>query len=168
MAERSNAAVLKTVDGQLSGGSNPSLSAIPKRRGTVVPRRLGIYGRRERDSRGDKPNARPSTRAFGAGRQAPTCRLDQPSGLSIVRAAQGADPSRIDGVPMSMRHAVQTSTLVPRHRRAPKGCLFSVAERAGRTPAGFAPREASICTTKSGTSRLRLQSDPSCNLNQTP
>ena len=27
MAERSNAAVLKTVDGQLSGGSNPSLSA---------------------------------------------------------------------------------------------------------------------------------------------
>ncbi len=28
MAERSNAAVLKTVDGQLSGGSNPSLSAI--------------------------------------------------------------------------------------------------------------------------------------------
>ena len=28
MAERSNAAVLKTVDGQLSGGSNPSLCAI--------------------------------------------------------------------------------------------------------------------------------------------
>ncbi len=27
MAERSNAAVLKTVDGQLSGGSNPSLCA---------------------------------------------------------------------------------------------------------------------------------------------
>ena len=27
MAERSNAAVLKTVDGQPSGGSNPSLSA---------------------------------------------------------------------------------------------------------------------------------------------
>jgi putative endonuclease len=27
MAERSNAAVLKTVEGQLSGGSNPSLSA---------------------------------------------------------------------------------------------------------------------------------------------
>ena len=31
MAERSNAAVLKTVDGQLSGGSNPSLSATKKR-----------------------------------------------------------------------------------------------------------------------------------------
>ena len=30
MAERSNAAVLKTVDGQLSGGSNPSLSARRK------------------------------------------------------------------------------------------------------------------------------------------
>ncbi len=28
MAEWSNAAVLKTVEGQLSGGSNPSLSAI--------------------------------------------------------------------------------------------------------------------------------------------
>ena len=32
MAERSNAAVLKTVDGKLSGGSNPSLSATQKGR----------------------------------------------------------------------------------------------------------------------------------------
>jgi hypothetical protein len=30
MAEWSNAAVLKTVEGHTSGGSNPSLSAIPK------------------------------------------------------------------------------------------------------------------------------------------
>ena len=30
MAEWSNAAVLKTVEGQLSGGSNPSLSAEPQ------------------------------------------------------------------------------------------------------------------------------------------
>ena len=30
MAERSNAAVLKTVDCNRSGGSNPSLSAAPK------------------------------------------------------------------------------------------------------------------------------------------
>ena len=28
MAERSNAAVLKTVEAQVSGGSNPSLSAL--------------------------------------------------------------------------------------------------------------------------------------------
>jgi hypothetical protein len=30
MAERSNAAVLKTVEAQVSGGSNPSLSADKK------------------------------------------------------------------------------------------------------------------------------------------
>lgn len=35
MAEWSNAAVLKTVDGQLSGGSNPSLCA--KNGGQVLP-----------------------------------------------------------------------------------------------------------------------------------
>ena len=39
MAERSNAAVLKTVDGQLSGGSNPSLSA--KRYPTEPVKRFG-------------------------------------------------------------------------------------------------------------------------------
>ncbi len=36
MAERSNAAVLKTVDGQLSGGSNPSLSAKRNLKRTTI------------------------------------------------------------------------------------------------------------------------------------
>ena len=40
MAERSNAAVLKTVDGQPSGGSNPSLCANKMRRGTFVSCRI--------------------------------------------------------------------------------------------------------------------------------
>ena len=53
MAERSNAAVLKTVDGQLSGGSNPSLSATKKRAtkpSFFVAEREGFEGgRRERE-----------------------------------------------------------------------------------------------------------------------
>jgi hypothetical protein len=37
MAEWSNAAVLKTVEGHTSGGSNPSFSAN-------IPRNLNVYG----------------------------------------------------------------------------------------------------------------------------
>jgi hypothetical protein len=45
MAERSIAAVLKTVEGHTSGGSNPSLSA----RSNVAPQLRGIfYARKER------------------------------------------------------------------------------------------------------------------------
>lgn len=50
MAERSNAAVLKTVDGQLSGGSNPSLSAT-KKEGFIALFFLANEPNIERDSR---------------------------------------------------------------------------------------------------------------------
>lgn len=50
MAERSNAAVLKTVDGQLSGGSNPSLSAT-KKEGNKALFFLANEPNIERDSR---------------------------------------------------------------------------------------------------------------------
>ena len=41
MAERSNAAVLKTVEAQVSGGSNPSLSAHDR---TFKTRKLNVCG----------------------------------------------------------------------------------------------------------------------------
>ena len=44
---------------------------------------LGYIRAEESDSRGDKLNACPFTRAFGAGRQAPTYRLDQPRGRKL-------------------------------------------------------------------------------------
>src|SRR4029079_17342064 len=44
MAERSNAAVLKTVDCNRSGGSNPSLSANQNK----APRRAHFYGTERR------------------------------------------------------------------------------------------------------------------------
>ena len=43
LAERPNAAVLKTVDGQLSGGSNPSPSAIHQAAGHNSAPPLGVY-----------------------------------------------------------------------------------------------------------------------------
>ncbi len=47
MAERSNAAVLKTVDCQRSGGSNPSLSArknqMPPKGAFFVERAMKVY-----------------------------------------------------------------------------------------------------------------------------
>ena len=43
LAERPNAAVLKTVDGQLSGGSNPSPSAILQAAGHNSAPPLGVY-----------------------------------------------------------------------------------------------------------------------------
>ena len=52
MAERSNAAVLKTVDGQLSGGSNPSLSANSAVVGFAY--NGTIFWREMRDLRGGK------------------------------------------------------------------------------------------------------------------
>ncbi len=53
MAEWSIAAVLKTVDGKLSGGSNPSLSAI-ENGNDLESLPFSISGKRLRDSRGGK------------------------------------------------------------------------------------------------------------------
>jgi hypothetical protein len=43
MAERSNAAVLKTVEGNTSGGSNPSLSALKSIKSATGLRLSGFF-----------------------------------------------------------------------------------------------------------------------------
>ena len=85
MAERSNAAVLKTVDGQLSGGSNPSLSAIVPL--WVFTRNGTISWRGMRGLRGGKKTCFRKS----AGSTADLTAIDFL--LSTVRAAQGANPS---------------------------------------------------------------------------
>ncbi len=93
MAERSNAAVLKTVDGQLSGGSNPSLSA--KLLGSTVSTPQHLIEEMKKPSGSREGVARRSAEAPEGKRQ---------------------NPSRVGKVPMITRLRVQPLTPVLRQK----------------------------------------------------